>query len=159
MGNVICNIDITLRLRNKATKKRIQRAWLLSNKTLYAAHHIGSWWSNEICTSYSRTFFLSPTKPTLLYAVVLRSKILLSYVAFCDFTHCRMVVSSRRLGTTYWFHIKGFDPWPLSMGPIRCLETLVRNYHFALRKIPKERRFHLHRGGRMKSRVIYIFFS
>jgi len=33
MGNVICNIDATLKWRSKATK-RIQRAWLLSNKTM-----------------------------------------------------------------------------------------------------------------------------
>jgi len=64
-------------------------------------------------TSYCRTFFLSPTKPTLLYVVVVGSKIILNSVPFCDFTHCRMVVSFRRLGTTYWFHLQGF--WPLTI--------------------------------------------
>jgi len=29
----------------------------------------------------------------------------------------------------------------LKMGPIGCHETLLRNYHSTLRKIPKERRF------------------
>ena len=40
------------------------------------------------------------------------------------------------------------------MGPIGCSETSARNYHFTLHKIPKECRFHLHRGGILES-----FFS
>jgi hypothetical protein len=44
------------------------------------------------------------------------------------------------------------DPsWPLKMGPIGCPETSVQNYHSTLRNIPEERRYHLHRGGSLKS--------
>jgi len=45
--------------------------------------------------------------------------------------------------------------WPLKMGPIRCFETSVRNYHSTLRKIPKERKSHLHRRWSLKSRIVY----
>jgi hypothetical protein len=31
---------------------------------------------------------------------------------------------------------------PLKMGPIGCLETSVRNYHYLLRNNPEERRSH-----------------
>ena len=41
--------------------------------------------------------------------------------------------------------------WPSKMGPIGCPETSVRNYHSTLRKNPKERRSHLHRGRSLKS--------
>jgi len=44
------------------------------------------------------------------------------------------------------------------MGPIRCPETLVTNYQSALRNIPEEQRFNLHRDGSLKSRIIYIGF-
>ena len=58
----------------------------------------------------------------------------------------RMVVSYRRFGTTYRSHLQG-------MGPIGCPETSVRNYHSTLRKITKELRSHVHRGGSLKSRI------
>jgi len=32
--------------------------------------------------------------------------------------------------------------WPLKMGPIRCTETSVRNYHYTLRYVVEERRSH-----------------
>jgi hypothetical protein len=35
------------------------------------------------------------------------------------------------------------------MGPIRCPETSVKDYHSTPRYIPEERRSHQHRGGRM----------
>jgi len=34
-----------------------------------------------------------------------------------------------------------------------CPETSVRNLHSTLRKIPKERRSHLYRGGNLKSLI------
>jgi hypothetical protein len=49
----------------------------------------------------------------------------------------------RRFGTTY----RG----PVFKGPRGCLEMSVTNYHSTLRKIPKERRSHLHRAGNLKS--------
>jgi hypothetical protein len=39
------------------------------------------------------------------------------------------------------------------MGPIRCLETSVKDYHSTLRNIPEERRSQQHRGGSLKSRI------
>jgi hypothetical protein len=35
------------------------------------------------------------------------------------------------------------DSWPLKMGPIRCPETSVNNYHTTPRNIPEERRSHI----------------
>jgi len=43
---------------------------------------------------------------------------------------------------------------PLKMGPIGCTETSVRNYHHTLRNITEERRYHLLRGGSLKSRIV-----
>ena len=45
------------------------------------------------------------------------------------------------------------------MGPIRCPEISVRNYHSTLRKIPKEGKSHLRHGGRLKSRKILHILS
>jgi hypothetical protein len=39
------------------------------------------------------------------------------------------------------------------MGPIGCPETSADKYQSALRNIPEDRRFHLHFGGRPKSRT------
>jgi hypothetical protein len=38
------------------------------------------------------------------------------------------------------------------MGPIRCPETSVNDYHTTPRNIPEERRSHRNRGGSLKSR-------
>lgn len=40
------------------------------------------------------------------------------------------------------------------MGPIGCPEASVTSYQFALREIPLERRYHLHRSGSLKCRVL-----
>jgi len=37
------------------------------------------------------------------------------------------------------------------MGPIHCFETSILDYQSTLRKIPEERRCHLHQGGSLKS--------
>jgi hypothetical protein len=44
------------------------------------------------------------------------------------------------------------------MGPIRCPEALVNNYHATPRNIPEERRSHQHRGGSLKSWLIIFLF-
>jgi hypothetical protein len=46
----------------------------------------------------------------------------------------------------------------LEVGPIRCLETSVKDYHTTLRNIPKERISHQHRDGSLKSRICEIGF-
>jgi hypothetical protein len=43
------------------------------------------------------------------------------------------------------------------MGTIGCPETSVRIYHTMLRKIPEDRRSHLHRGGSLKSQKLKHF--
>jgi hypothetical protein len=43
-----------------------------------------------------------------------------------------------------------FDFLTLEMGPIRCAETSVKDYHPTLRNMPEERRCHQHRGGSLK---------
>ena len=40
----------------------------------------------------------------------------------------------------------------MMMGPIRCTETSVKDYHSTLHNIPEERRSHQHRSGSLKSR-------
>ena len=42
--------------------------------------------------------------------------------------------------------------WPLKLEPPGCPDTSLRNYHSTLRKIPKERRYPILRGGSLKSR-------
>jgi hypothetical protein len=41
--------------------------------------------------------------------------------------------------------------------PKGCLETSVRNYHYALHNNPEERSTHLLRGGSLKARAHYLF--
>jgi hypothetical protein len=40
------------------------------------------------------------------------------------------------------------------MGPIRCPETSANNYHTTPHNTPEDRRFHQHRGGSLKSRLL-----
>jgi hypothetical protein len=72
---------------------------------------------------------------------------------FWDITQPRVVY--RRLGTTYRSHLQvsrsPWTAWPLRMGPIRCPETSVQNYHSTLSNIPEERRSHLQRDRSLKS--------
>jgi len=42
------------------------------------------------------------------------------------------------------------------MGPISCSETSVKIYHYTLLNNPEERRSHLQRNSRLKSRMKYI---
>ena len=64
-----------------------------------------------------------------------------------------VVIPYRRLGTACRSHLQWSRnsriPDPLKMGP----ETWVRNCHFTLRYIPKERGSHLLRGASLKSRT------
>jgi hypothetical protein len=49
--------------------------------------------------------------------------------------------------------------WPLKIELRGCPETSLRNYHSTLRKIPKERRSHLHRVVSLKSRTVWMFLN
>jgi hypothetical protein len=78
------------------------------------------------------------------------------YAIFWYFTQRSMVTPFRRFGTTYLSHLQGSSSpkttCPLKMEPMCCPETSARKYNSTLRKIPKERRCHLYRGGSLKSR-------
>jgi hypothetical protein len=47
----------------------------------------------------------------------------------------------------------------LTMEPIRCPETSVKDYHSTLRYNAEERTPHQHRGGSLKSRIIVFFWT
>jgi hypothetical protein len=81
---------------------------------------------------------------------------------FLRFTKRRMVVSYRRFGTSYLegsskcvireSSSSSWTAWPFKLEPPGCPDMSLRNYHSTLRKIPKERRCHILRGGSLKSR-------
>jgi hypothetical protein len=48
---------------------------------------------------------------------------------------------------------------PLKMGPIRCPETSVNNYHTTPGNIPEERRSHQHRRRSLKSNLFLPYCS
>jgi hypothetical protein len=52
--------------------------------------------------------------------------------------------------------ISSWASWPLNIWPIGCPEASVRDYQSALRNIPEERKYNLHRGGSLKSRKIVV---
>jgi hypothetical protein len=69
---------------------------------------------------------------------------------FWDITRRSVVIVYRRFGTTYRSHLHGSrvrvgkpntDSWPLKIGPIRCPETSVNNYHTRPCNTPEDRRF------------------
>ena len=77
-------------------------------------------------------------------SVILRSVRNLRTALFWVITQRLMVITYRRFGTTFG-----------TGSP----ETMVRNYHYSLRNYPEERRFHLFRGGSLKSRRIRKLFE
>jgi len=74
-----------------------------------------------------------------------------------------VVAPCRRFGTTYLSYLQGASSpkttCPLKMGPIVCPEKSARNYNSLLRKITKQRRFYLRRGGSMKSRKYQAYHA
>jgi hypothetical protein len=46
--------------------------------------------------------------------------------------------------------------WRLKMEPIGYPETSVQNYHSMLCNMPEERRSHLHHGGSLTSRILFV---
>ena len=71
---------------------------------------------------------------------------------FWDVRQRRSVVSCRRFGTTYLYPSRMLKQ-SKNVGPIGCPETSVTSYHSSLRNISEERRSHLGRGARLKSRT------
>jgi hypothetical protein len=71
--------------------------------------------------------------------------------------HRRVVILYRRFGTTFRSKDAGqlhWTSWLLKMGPIRCPETSVKDYHSTLRNIAEESTSHQHGGGSLKPRFI-----
>jgi hypothetical protein len=69
-------------------------------------------------------------------------------------TQRRVAILYRRFGTKYRSHLQGsWTSRALKIGPTRCPETTVKDYHSTLRNIPKERRCHQHRGGSLESNL------
>jgi hypothetical protein len=105
---------------------------------------------------------LTPDVANIQVLRVFKIKKLLRSSLFLRFTKRRMVVSYRRFGTTYFegsskcviwaSSSSSWTAWPLKLEPPGCPDTSLRNYHSTLRKIPKERRCHIFRGGSLKSR-------
>jgi hypothetical protein len=99
------------------------------------------------------------TSPVYIFALLKSGEETLSRSAlFWDITQRRVAILYRRFGTTCRSHLQGsrslglWASWPLKMGPICCLETSVKDYHWTLRNIREERRSHQHRGRSLKSR-------
>jgi hypothetical protein len=75
---------------------------------------------------------------------------------FWVITQWVVVISYRRIGTTYRSHVWGLkilNFLTLRMEPIACTETLVTNYHYSLRKNSEECSSQLLDGGSSKSRL------
>jgi hypothetical protein len=52
----------------------------------------------------------------------------------------------------YGNYVVKMESSPMKMGPTRCPETSVNNYHTKPCNYPKDHRFHQHRGGNLKSK-------
>jgi len=71
---------------------------------------------------------------------------------FWDFTLTRMAVPYRSFGTNY--HSERNGSWTtgsLKIGPKVCPEASVRKDNSTFHEIPKERRYHVYRSGRLLS--------
>jgi hypothetical protein len=78
---------------------------------------------------------------------------------FCvDMQTCRYCETYWCLGTAFLWVVTQrdvviWDSRTLSLGPIVCLESSVRNYHYSLSNNPEERSSQLLRAGSLKSRL------
>jgi hypothetical protein len=75
---------------------------------------------------------------------------------FWEFTQPRIVVPYRSFGTNYHSDNNcSLTARSLKMGPTICPETSVRKDNPTSHKIPKRRRYHIHRSGSLTSRKEY----
>jgi hypothetical protein len=65
------------------------------------------------------------------------------------------VLSSRVMQPNRHF---SWTAWPLTIGPIGCLETTATNYQSTLRNNPEEYRSHLRRGENLKLLVFNVTY-
>jgi hypothetical protein len=61
-------------------------------------------------------------------------------VLFSEIMQCIVVIPCRHFGTTYQSNLQKYP------------ETAVRNYHYMLRNIPEECRYHVRGSGSLKLR-------
>lgn len=87
----------------------------------------------------------------------------LGCVLFWDFMQHKMVVSYWCFGTTNQSRLRGQavqgDCLTLKLGPTRCPDTLVRNYHSVLFENLEECRTYLHCGGSLKASFVFCSFA
>ena len=90
---------------------------------------------------------------------------------FWGITRRHVVIVYRRFGTTYRSHLQWprfragkkrkkkdySNSWPVKIGPTRCPETSVNNYHTTPRNIPEERRSQLLTLSRIRHVLFNLF--
>jgi hypothetical protein len=106
--------------------------WSVGGFALFTFHPTGwmSWLSSSHCAFPG--FQASAT-------------MLMKSAVFWGIMQCRVVIVYRRFGTMYRSsssELSYSDSWPVRMGPVRCPETSVNNYHTTPRNTPEDRRFH-----------------
>jgi hypothetical protein len=107
---------------------------------------------SDFPTKFLRAFLTYHTSVTCLCCVIWVPYHFMRSALLWDITHRRVVILYRRFGTTYRSYL--FCSWtilPLKMGPRRCTETSVKDYHSTLCNILEERRSLQIRGGSLKS--------
>jgi hypothetical protein len=113
---------------------------------------------NFLCLLYPSVTAKCPVSLNFLHFItlILEGHYFIWQVSFGDL-RCAGIVSSIATGLTGQSisHIFMCPAWPLKMRPMQCSETSITNYQSTLRKIPEERRSHLHCGGNMKSNICF----
>jgi uncharacterized membrane protein YbaN (DUF454 family) len=106
---------------------------------------------------FERLFIMKDPMP--FFSKTVQTILRMKSVVFWVITRRCAVIIYRRFGTTYRSHLHGsrfqdsyLESWPVKMGPIRCPETSVNNYHTTPCNNPEDQRFHQHRGGSLKSK-------
>jgi hypothetical protein len=115
--------------------------------------------SGEMWSSVKNSFRMSSEDYENLKCFVGQAGLFLRSALFWGVTQRRVVVLYWRFGTTYRSNEGGllhWTSWLLKMGPRRCPETSVKDYHSTLRNTPEDRRPHQHGGGNLKPRSISV---
>jgi hypothetical protein len=88
------------------------------------------------------------------------------YLLFWNAPRHWLVDSYRRFGTTHQSHfqcssnrrgISSWTVWSLKMGLRGCPKISVTTYQSKMHNIPEGRRYNLHRGGCLKSRMLHKY--
>jgi len=144
-----------LRRKRLCHSLRYNRNFFILNSSKVGSSQISVWIQNctsshtedcslpsvpEIFKSKKKKIFWFCTVDSVVNSWLLSWK---SHTVSALFRDCglrRIVVSYRRSGTAYLFHLPGLSIWPWQMEPIGCPETSILNYNSTLCKFPKERK-------------------